>query len=75
MTEYDRIDEILLGAKVQLRRGIATRRGGVPRFFAQLEYRVGDEWAEVVRFDHDEAADGGHDVILTDRDIDRFPVD
>jgi hypothetical protein len=62
VAEYDRIDEIPLGSKVQLRRGIATRRGGVPRFFAQLEYRLGDEWAEVVRFDHDEDAEGGHDV-------------
>lgn len=62
MTEYDRIDEIPLGPKAQLRRGIGTHRGGVPRFFVQLEYRLGDGWAEVVRFDHDEDAEGGHDV-------------
>ena len=62
MSEYDRVAEIPLTAKAQLRRGVATDRGRVPRFFAQLEYLLGDEWAEVVRFDHDEDAEGGHDV-------------
>lgn len=28
----------------------------------QLEYRLSDEWAEVVRFDHDKDTEGGHDV-------------
>lgn len=62
MTEYDRVDKIPLTTKAQLRRGIATERGRVSRFFAQLEYLLGNEWAEVVRFDHDEDAEGGHDV-------------
>ena len=62
MAEYDRVDEIPLTEKAQLRRGIATEGKRVRRFFAQLEYRLGDEWAEVVRFDHDEDAEAGHDA-------------
>jgi len=60
--EYDRVDPIPVNSKTQLRRGIATEHGNVPRFFFQLEYRLGDEWAEVVRFDHNEDAEAGHDV-------------
>ena len=62
MTDYDRIDEIPLTEKAQLRRGIATEHGGIPCFFVQLEYCLDNEWAEVVRFDHDADAEGGHDV-------------
>lgn len=32
------------------------------RFVVQLEYRIGDEWMEVVRFDHDPESDHPHDV-------------
>lgn len=36
---------------------------GIPRaFVVQLECRVRDSWHEVVRFDHDMDAAGGHDV-------------
>lgn len=36
---------------------------GVPRAFViQLEYRLDGEWREVVRFDHDMDAPGGHDA-------------
>ena len=32
------------------------------KFLLQLEYRLDGEWAEVVRFDHDPASEGAHDV-------------
>lgn len=32
------------------------------RFIVQLEYWHDGEWHEVVRYDHDEDAPGGHDV-------------
>lgn len=62
MREYDRVDEIRLGRQIQIRRGIKTDRGEVTKFLLQLEYRLEHEWAEVVRFDHDSASEGGHDV-------------
>lgn len=32
------------------------------RFAGQLEYRLDEEWAEVVRFDYDPEGEQGHDV-------------
>lgn len=62
MREYDRVDEITISRRVQLRRGISTERGAVVKFVLQLEYRHEDSWNEVVRFDHDPASEGAHDV-------------
>lgn len=41
---------------------LETERGVPIRFVIQLERRVGGEWRQVVRFDHDGGADGGHDI-------------
>lgn len=53
-----------LPGPLQLRFGVTTDRGDVRRFLVQLEYWVGGEWQEVVRYDHDPAAPGeqAHDI-------------
>ena len=51
-----------LADRVQLRTAFSTERGQVPRFMVQLEYWLDDDWSEVVRYDHDQDAPGGHDV-------------
>lgn len=51
-----------LADRVQLRTAFSTDRGEVTRFVIQLEYWLDDEWCEVVRYDHDRDAPGGHDV-------------
>jgi hypothetical protein len=48
--------------RVQLRTAFSTSRGEVTRFLVQLEYWLDGEWREVVRYDHDRDAPGGHDV-------------
>ena len=51
-----------LADRVQLRTAFSTEGGEVPRFMVQLEYWLDDDWSEVVRYDHDQDAPGGHDV-------------
>jgi hypothetical protein len=48
--------------RVQLRTAFSTSRGEVTRFLVQLEYWLDGEWREVVRYDHERDAPGGHDV-------------
>lgn len=61
---YDREFTTALGYRVRRRVGVDTDRGDVTRFVVQLEYRVGGEWLEVVRFDHDPVSEHGHDVTV-----------
>lgn len=60
--EYGRqyTDELSDCARVRV--GYSHDRGEVTRFVVQLEYRLDDEWREVVRYDHDPASEFGHDV-------------
>jgi len=51
-----------LADRVQLRTAFSTDRGVVTRFVIQLEYWLDGEWRQVVRYDHDREAPGGHDV-------------
>ena len=51
-----------LADRVQLRTAFTTEQGEVTQFMVQLEYWVGGEWRAVVRYDHDEDAEMGHDV-------------
>lgn len=51
-----------LADRVQLRTAFSTERGDVTKFIIQLEYWVDGDWREVVRYDHDRDAPGGHDV-------------
>lgn len=60
--EYDREYTDRLSAVIRVRLGYSHTRGDVTRFVVQLEYRVGDDWEEVVRYDHDPASELGHDV-------------
>lgn len=46
----------------RLRVEIDKTRGDVTRFVVQLERRVGDEWRQVVRFDHDPDNPAAHNV-------------
>lgn len=48
--------------RVQLRTAFSTERGAVTRFMTQLEYWLDGGWRTVVRYDHDHAQPGGHDV-------------
>jgi hypothetical protein len=43
----------------------------VTRFVIQLEYWLDGDWREVVRYDHDHDAPGGHDV--TEEEFDSMP--
>jgi|AntRauMinimDraft_4_1070384.scaffolds.fasta_scaffold01299_4 hypothetical protein len=51
-----------LADRVQLRTAFSTERGEVTRFMIQLEYWLEGDWREVVRYDHDRDAPGGHDI-------------
>ena len=51
-----------LAESVQIRTAFSTHRGVVTRFAIQLEYWIAGDWCEVVRYDHDQDAPGGHDV-------------
>ena len=62
MSEYDKEFETPIAHRVRRRIGYSHDRGDVMKFVVQLEYRLADEWSEVVRFDHDPEALGGHDV-------------
>ena len=66
--EYDRTIEkpVTHRAQILLALTFADDRSGegrsITRFAVQLEYRLGDEWVEVVRSDHDPVSQHGHDV-------------
>lgn len=60
--DYDRTHEKPLPGPLQIRLGITTERGDVAQFMVQLEYWIGGEWHEVVRYDHDPDSEMGHDV-------------
>ena len=62
MTEYDREYVKLATRQSQIRSGTTVEDGEVAKFVRQLEYRVGDDVLEVVRYDHDPEAESGHDV-------------
>jgi len=62
--EYGREYIRPLPGPLRERIGFDTLRGEVTRFAVQLEYRLGGEWTEVVRYDHDGTDDSefGHDA-------------
>lgn len=62
MTDYD-ITPVptRLAEPVQLRIVFSKGRGTITRFMVQFEYWL-DEWVEIIRYDHDRDAAGGHDV-------------
>lgn len=60
--EYDREWTTPSGSRARKRLGYSHDRGHVTRFVVQLEYRLGGEWVEVVRSDHDEEGEFAHDV-------------
>lgn len=62
--DYGREYTRLLPGPLRLRLGYTTDRGEVRRFLVQLEYAVGGEWLEVVRYDYDPGAaeEMAHDV-------------
>ena len=62
MPGYDREYVKLATRQSQIRVGTTVEDGAVTKFLRQLEYRVGDDVREVVRFDHDPESEGGHDV-------------
>lgn len=65
--EYDREFTADVDRRVRRRLGIDVERGEVRRFVVQLEYctdPLADEWATVVRYDHDSegSTEATHDV-------------
>lgn len=60
--EYDREFTTPLTYRARRRIGYSHDHGEVARFVVQLEYRLDEDWAEVVRFDHDPGGEQGHDV-------------
>lgn len=70
--EYDREYINPLSDVTRVRLGYSHNRGTVTRFVVQLEYRVEDEWREVVRYDHDPAGEFGHDVTKEGLHIDSY---
>lgn len=62
--EYDREFTSRLRDRVRRRTGYSHDHGRVTRFVVQLEYRLDDDWVEVVRSDHDPAREQGHDVTV-----------
>jgi len=63
-----------LADRVQLRLAFSKDQGTVTRFMIQIEYWLDGDWQAVVRYDHDEDAEGGHDVTKKGlhRDIYRY---
>lgn len=60
--DYDREFSTALSNRARRRIGYSHDRGEVTRFVVQIEYHLADEWAEVVRFDHDPESEHAHDV-------------
>lgn len=71
---YDREHRKPLPGPLQLRIGLSTERGDVTRFLVQLEYHLGGEWREVVRYDHDPGAPAemAHDVTVEGLHVDVY---
>lgn len=72
MTDYDRewTTRRRLPANTRLRFGL-TKRSGLPvQFLVQLEYRHGDAWRPVARFDHDAFGPTYRDVELVGLHLD-----
>lgn len=61
-----------LADRVQLRTAFTAERGEVVQFVVQLEYWLHGEWREVVRYDHDQDAEGGHDITTEGLHLDVF---
>ena len=51
---------------------MTIEQGEVLRFVVQLEYRLGGEWVEVVRYDHESAGASAHDVTKEGLHIDIY---
>jgi hypothetical protein len=61
--EYERTPPpTRLADRVQLRTAFSTEKGTVTKFVTQLEYWYNGDWVEVIRYDHDQNAKGGHDI-------------
>lgn len=61
-SDYDREFTTAVDRQARRRVGFDTTRGEVTRFVVQLEYRHGEEWRPVVRYDHDTEGETSHDV-------------
>lgn len=61
---YDREYTKPIQADARVRIGYSREGSEISRFVVQLEYRLGEDWTEVVRFDHDTAGatEMAHDV-------------
>lgn len=59
---YDREWTTSAGHRARQRVGYSHERGELIRFVIQLEYRLDEEWATVVRYDHDLDGEMAHDV-------------
>jgi len=75
--EYDKEFTARVAHRARYRFGITTDRGTVQHFVVQLEYLLDpgdDEWAEVVRYDHDSggSSEATHDVTLDGLHIDVY---
>jgi len=75
--DYDKEFTARVAHRVRYRFGITTDRGTVTRFVLQLEYLLDpdiDEWAEVVRYDHDSggSSEATHDVTADGLHIDVY---
>ena len=58
---YDREFTSAVSGRARRRVGFSRESGEVTRFVVQFEYRLGDEWTPVVRYDHS-PSDGEYDV-------------
>lgn len=75
--EYDREFTAGAGRRARRRLGVDVDRGEVTRFVVQLEYLVdaaAEEWATVVRYDHDSegSTEATHDVTAEGLHIDVY---
>ena len=61
-TGYDHERTTATGARTRQRLGVTAEKGEVLRFVVQLEYRLGDAWVEVVRYDHDVEGETAHNI-------------
>lgn len=59
---YDREWTTPTGPRSRIRIGYRHDHGDVVRFVVQIEYRLGDGWAEIVRADHDASGEMSHDL-------------
>ena len=75
--EYDREYTDRLTPQTRIRLGYSHDRGEVTRFVVQLEYKLGDRWLQVVRYDHDAEGptEATHDVTEEGLHIDIYRED